>query len=117
MCGFYRNLRNEILKRRYTETYADLINNYPDLVFVRTKKFVSSASEIDDNLVLEDDTLPLIRGKSFVIPIDETAYPKILKEATATIAGMYALYLCEKNGWDVSPQMVWYVLEKQENCM
>ena len=105
------------MEKRFTKTYDDLIENYPDLVFVRTKKLVKSAAEIDENLVPEEDTFPLIKGKSLVIPIDETAYPKLFKEATATQMGMYAIYLCEQNDWEINPPMVWYILEQQEKSM
>ena len=64
------------MSKEYTETWAEFLDRYPDLVFVRTKKQIYAADEIDDNIVMEEDTLPLVKGKSVVIPIDESSFPR-----------------------------------------
>ena len=102
------------MSKEITETWAEFLERYPDLVFVRTKKQVLSADEIDANLVKEEDTLPLVKGKSIVIPLDETAYPRCFKTGTAMELGIWAVSICERNNWKVTPAMVWEILTKQE---
>lgn len=102
------------MSKEITETWSEFLERYPDLVFVRTKKQIYTADEIDDNIILEEDTLPLIKGKTQVIPLDETAYPRCLKMGTAMELGTWAISVCEKNKWKVSPAMVCEILAKQE---
>ena len=102
------------MSKEITETWSEFLERYPDLVFVRTKKQVLTAEEIDDNIILEEDTLPLIKGKSKVIPLDETAYPSCFKTGSAMELGIWAISVCEKNKWKVSPAIVWEILAKQE---
>lgn len=102
------------MSKSVTETWAEFLERYPNLVFVRTKRQIFNADEIDDNLVMEEDTLPLIKGKSIVIPIDESAFPKCFKAGSATELGIWAVSICERNKWKVSPAMVWEILTKQE---
>lgn len=102
------------MSKEYTETWAEFLDRYPDLVFVRTKKQIYAADEIDDNIVMEEDTLPLVKGKSVVIPIDESSFPRCFKTGSAMELGIWAVSVCEKNNWKVSPAMVWEILAKQE---
>lgn len=98
-----------------TETYADLFNNYPGLTFVRTTRNVKNPAKIEKYMVVEEDTfLPLIEEYSHVVPINEKAYPEIFKMASATQAGMYALSICEKNGWQASTPMIYEILKNIE---
>ena len=102
------------MSKEITETWSEFLERYPDLVFVRTKMKVFTADEIDDNLIKEEDTLPLVKGKSQVIPIDETAYSRCFKTGSAMELGIWAVSVCEKNNCKVSPAMVWEILAKQE---
>ena len=102
------------MSREITETWQEFLDRYPDLVFVRTKKQITSAEEIDENMIKEEDTLPLIKGKTQVIPIDETAYPRCFKTGSAMELGIWAISLCEKNNWKMSPAMIWEILSQQE---
>lgn len=99
---------------KYTETWTEFLERYPNLVFIRTKKKIYSADEVEENIVYEEDTLPLIKGQTEIIPIDETAYPRCFKQGTAMEIGMWCIYLCEKNGWEIKPSMVWEILKNQE---
>lgn len=102
------------MSREITETWQEFLDRYPDLLFVRTKKQITSAEEIDENMIKEEDTLPLIKGKTQVIPIDETAYPRCFKTGSAMELGIWAISLCEKNNWEISPAMIWEILSQQE---
>ena len=102
------------MSKEITETWSEFLERYQNLVFVRTKKQIYTADEIDDNLIMEEDTLPLIKGKSKVIPLDETAYPSCFKTGSAMELGIWAISVCEKNKWKVSPAMVCEILAKQE---
>ena len=102
------------MSREITETWQEFLDRYPDLLFVRTKKQITSAEEIDENMIKEEDTLPLIKGKTQVIPIDETAYPRCFKTGSAMELGIWASSLCEKNNWEISPAMIWEILSQQE---
>ena len=102
------------MSKEYTETWAEFLDRYPELVFVRTKKQIYAADEIDDNIVMEEDTLPLVKGKSVVIPIDESSFPRCFKTGSAMELGIWATFICEKNNWKVSPAMVREILTKQE---
>ena len=79
------------MSKEITETWSEFLERYPDLVFVRTKKQIYTADEIDDNLIMEEDTLPLIKGKTQVIPLDETAYPRCFKTGSAMELGIWAI--------------------------
>ena len=105
------------MSKEITETWSEFLERYPDLVFVRTKKQIYTADEIDDNIIMEEDTLPLIKGKTQVIPLDETAYPRCLKMGTAMENGMWAISVCEKNKLEVRPAVIWEILKKQEEIL
>ena len=105
------------MSKEITETWSEFLERYPDLVFVRTKKQIYTADEIDDNIIMEEDTLPLIKGKTQVIPLDETAYPRCLKMGTAMEIGMWAISVCEKNKLEVRPAVIWEILKKQEEIL
>ncbi len=105
------------MSKEITETWSEFLERYPDLVFVRTKKQIYTADEIDDNIILEEDTLPLIKGKTQVIPLDETAYPRCLKMGTAMEIGMWTISVCEKNKLEVRPAIIWEILKKQEEIL
>ena len=105
------------MSKEITETWSEFLERYPDLVFVRTKKQIYTADEIDDNIILEEDTLPLIKGKSKVIPLDETAYPRCFKTGSAMELGIWAISVCEKNKLEVRPAVIWEILKKQEEIL
>ncbi len=105
------------MSKEYTETWAEFLARYPNLAFIRTKKLVTKAEEIDENIVMEEDTLPLVKGLTRIIAIDETAYPRCLKMGTAMEIGMWATYICEKNGWEVNTAYVLAILDKQEEVL
>ena len=105
------------MSKEITETWSEFLERYPDLVFVRTKKQIYTADEIDDNIILEEDTLPLIKGKTQVIPLDETAYPRCFKMGTTMENGMWAISVCEKNKLEVRPAVIWEILKKQEEIL
>ena len=113
------------MSKEITETWSEFLERYPDLVFVRTKKQIYTTDvrtkkqiyttdEIDDNIIMEEDTLPLIKGKTQVIPLDETAYPRCFKTGSAMELGIWAISVCEKNKWKVNSAMVCEILAKQE---
>lgn len=102
------------MSEKYTETLQEFIERYPGLVFIRTKNEIHTAEEVDESIIWEEDTLPLIKGQTSVIPIPESKYPRCLKEGTATGCGMWAIYLCEKNGWEISQAMIYEILNHQE---
>ena len=105
------------MSKEITETWSEFLERYPDLVFVRTKRQIYTADEIDGNIIKEEDTLPLIKGKTQVIPLDETAYPRCLKKGTAMEIGMWAISVCEKNKLEVRPAVIWEILKKQEEIL
>ena len=105
------------MSEKYTETWNEFLDRYPNLVFIRTKKQIYSAAEVDENIIFEEDSLPLIKGQTEIIPIDETAYPRCLKMGTAMEIGMWCIYLCEKNDWEIKPSVVWEILKNQEESL
>lgn len=89
------------------ESFKEFYENYPNLAFVKSRIEIKSKKDMkDENLIFEEDTPPLEHGFSVVIPLYEKAYPKIFKMATAMEAGLYAVDLCEKNDWDITPVTV-----------
>ena len=48
------------------------------------------------------------------MPMCVNDYPKIFKMATAMEAGMYAIDICEKQGWEITRAMLYEVLNKLE---
>ena len=94
------------MSKEITETWSEFLERYPDLVFVRTKKQIYTADEIDDNIIKEEGTLPLIKGKTQVIPLDETAYPSCFKTGSAMELGIWAISVCEKNKLEVRPAVI-----------
>lgn len=105
------------MSKEYTETWAEFLARYPNLAFIRTKKFITKAEEIDDNIVIEEDTLPLIKGLTRIIAIDETAYPRCFELGTAMEIGMWAIYNCERNGWEINSAFILGVLKMQEEAL
>ena len=94
------------MSKEITETWSEFLERYPDLVFARTKKQIYTADEIDENIILEEDTLPLIKGKTQVIPLDETAYPRCFKTGSAMELGIWAISVCEKNKLEVRSAVI-----------
>lgn len=89
------------------ESFKEFYENYPNLAFVKSRIEIKTKEDMkDENLIFEEDTPPLEHGFSVVIPLYEKAYPKIFKMATAMEAGLYAVDLCEKNDWDITPVTV-----------
>jgi hypothetical protein len=105
------------MSKEITETWSEFLERYQNLVFVRTKKQIYTADEIDDNIIKEEDTLPLMKGKTQVIPLDETAYPRCFKTGSAMELGIWAISVCEKNKLEVRPSVIWEILKKQEEIL
>lgn len=98
------------------ESFKEFYENYPNLAFVKSRIEIKTKEDMkDENLIFEEDTPPLEHGFSVVIPLYEKAYPKIFKMATAMEAGLYAVDLCEKNDWDITPVTVNEIFRNIEN--
>ena len=88
-------------------SFEEFYEKYPNLAFVKSRIEITTKEDMkDENLIFEEDTPPLEHGFSVVIPLYEKNYPKIFKMATAMEAGLYAVNLCEKNNWDITPVTV-----------
>ncbi len=97
------------------ESFKEFYENYPNLAFVKSRIEIKTKEDMkDENLIFEEDTPPLEHGFSVVIPLYEKAYPKIFKMATAMEAGLYAVDLCEKNDWDITPVTVNEIFQNVE---
>ncbi|MCQ2087763.1 MAG: hypothetical protein MJZ37_06860 [Bacilli bacterium] len=96
-------------------SFSEFYSKYPNLAFVKTKFKLTDPSELqDENFILEEDTPPLEKGFSIIMPLSVNEYPKIFKMATAMEAGMYAIDICEKQGWEITRAMLYEVLGKLE---
>ena len=105
------------MSKEITETWAEFLARYPDLAFIKTKKQIYTAQEIDENIIYEEDTLPLIKGQTVIIPLDQTAYPECLKTGTAMEIGMWAISICERTNLEVKAPVIWEILKNQEAAL
>lgn len=88
-------------------SFKEFYEKYPNLAFVKSRIEIKEQKDMkDENLIFEDDTPPLEHGFSVVIPLYEKAYPHVFNEGTAMEVGLYAVDLCEKNEWDITPVTV-----------
>lgn len=97
------------------KSFEEFYSKYPNLAFVKTKFTLIDPSELhEENFILEEDTPPLEKGFSIIMPMSVTDYPKLFKQATAMEAGLYAIDICEQQGWEISRAMLYEVLGKVE---
>lgn len=97
------------------ESFKEFYEKYPNLAFIKTKKKVEKQEDLDDwNFIIEEDTPPLEKGFSVIVPLYEKNYPKIFNMATAMEAGLYAIDICEKNDWEITIAMLLEVFKKLE---
>ena len=96
-------------------SFKEFYSKYPNLACVKTRFTLTEPSQLqDENFILEEDTPPLEKGFSIIMPMCVNDYPKIFKMATAMEAGMYAIDICEKQGWEITRAMLYEVLNKLE---
>lgn len=96
-------------------SFKEFYEKYPDLAFVKTKFTLTDPSQLqDENFILEEDTPPLEKGFSIIMPMSVEDYPTIFKMSTAMEAGLYAIDICEKQGWEISRERLFEVLGKLE---
>ena len=72
------------MSKEYTQTWAEFLDRYPDLVFVRTKKQIFAADEIDDNIVTDYS----VKSGSVVISLD-TKYLNTLSLGSHKITALF----------------------------
>lgn len=101
------------------ESFEEFYSKYPNLAFVKTKIRITDPEElVDENFIFEEDTPPLEKGFSVIMPMYINDYPKIFKMATAMEAGLYAIDICEKQDWEITREMLYEVFKKlEENLM
>jgi len=96
-------------------SFKEFYDKYPNLVFIKTKFKLTDPSQLqEENFIFEEDTPPLGKGFSIIMPLYVDDYPKIFKMATAMEAGLYAIDICEKQGWEISRAMLFEVLSVLE---
>jgi len=100
------------------KSFAEFYQKYPNLAFVKTKIDVQEPSQLTDEvLILDEDTPPLEKGFSIIVPLYEKAYPHVFKEGTAMEVGLYAIDLCEQNDWEMNIGMFRYIFQKLEESL
>lgn len=97
------------------QSFNEFYSKYPNLVFVKTKIPVIEQSQlVDENFIIEEDTPPMEKGFSIVMPFYKDEFPNVFKQATAMEAGLYAIDICEKTGVEISRESIGYILKKVE---
>ncbi len=100
------------------KTFAEFYSRFPNLAFVKTRIKVTDQSQlVDENFILEEDTPPLAKGFSVIMPLAKDDYPKIFKMATAMEAGMYAMDICEDMGLEIRQAVLYEVLNRVEESL
>ena len=100
------------------KSFAEFYQKYPNLAFVKTKIDVQEPSQLTDEvLILDEDTPPLEKDFSIIVPLYEKAYPHVFKEGTAMEVGLYAIDLCEQNDWEMNIGMFRYIFQKLEESL
>ncbi len=90
-------------------TVEKLRSVYPDLFFIRTKRWVEKPdyNQLKEAFIPDEDSssFPLmetITSDTRIYPLSITEYPGVLKRMTAMEAGAWAISKCGEQHWPVN---------------